>query len=168
MTTVIGLLGGPGVGKSTAACEVYSQLKAQYINVELVREYVKEWAWEKRPITQLDYPGIFGNQFKSESVLYNKVDYIITDCPIVLICIYEEYYFGKSLMLSSCISYLDFCRQNDINHVYFFLERQHKYVQTGRYENEEEAKKLDEFIKKKLTEWKIPFHNLKDLKEINL
>ncbi len=48
-TTIINLYGGPGAGKSTSAAYLYYLLKCQQENVELVREYVKKWAWENRP-----------------------------------------------------------------------------------------------------------------------
>lgn len=47
-TRVITLWGGPGSGKSTMAAEIYARLKRQLCNVEMVREYVKGWAWEGR------------------------------------------------------------------------------------------------------------------------
>jgi pantothenate kinase len=43
-TTIINVYGGPGAGKSTSAAYLYYLLKVAGKNVELVREYVKDWA----------------------------------------------------------------------------------------------------------------------------
>ena len=50
----IGLFGGPGTGKSTLSAMAYSKLKTMGINVELVQEYVKSWAYEKRMVSSFD------------------------------------------------------------------------------------------------------------------
>ena len=41
-TLVVNLLGAPGSGKSTIAASIFSKLKFQNLNVELVSEYAKE------------------------------------------------------------------------------------------------------------------------------
>lgn len=72
-TTIINLYGGPGAGKSTSAAFLYYLLKANGFNVELVREYVKDWAWEKRVITNYDQIYFLGKQVRRESLLYGIV-----------------------------------------------------------------------------------------------
>lgn len=44
MSTIINMCGGPGTGKSTLTAFVYYTLKSQGENVELDREYIKNWA----------------------------------------------------------------------------------------------------------------------------
>ena len=91
-TTIINLYGGPGTGKSTSAAYFYYLLKAQGKNVELVREYVKDWAWEGRKISTYDQIYFLGKQVRRESMLYGKVDWIVTDSPIMMnlycICVF--------------------------------------------------------------------------------
>jgi tRNA uridine 5-carbamoylmethylation protein Kti12 len=83
-TTIINLYGGPGTGKSTSAAYLYYILKAEGHNVELVREYVKDWAWEGRQISTYDQIYFLGKQVRRESLLYGKVDWIITDSPVMM------------------------------------------------------------------------------------
>ena len=44
-TIVINLIGSPGTGKSTLASELFSKMKWQGYDVELVSEYAKELVW---------------------------------------------------------------------------------------------------------------------------
>jgi ATP:corrinoid adenosyltransferase len=91
-TKVINMFGGSGIGKSTTAAGLYHQMKLQGLNVELVREYVKGWAWAGTKVNTYDQVYIFGKQARSEYMLYGKVDYIVTDSPILLSPIYDRYY----------------------------------------------------------------------------
>jgi tRNA uridine 5-carbamoylmethylation protein Kti12 len=43
---VINLFGGPGIGKSTIAADLFALMKREGYNVELVNEYAKEVTWE--------------------------------------------------------------------------------------------------------------------------
>lgn len=45
---VINLFAGPGAGKSTTAARLFSTLKLRGKNAELVQEFAKGAAWEKR------------------------------------------------------------------------------------------------------------------------
>ena len=56
MTQIISLHSGPGTGKSTSAAQLFAELKQRHCSVELVREYVKKWAWEGRKISGFDDP----------------------------------------------------------------------------------------------------------------
>ena len=43
----VNFYGGPGVGKSTLAARVYAELNsAGAVSTELVREFIKTWAYE--------------------------------------------------------------------------------------------------------------------------
>lgn len=69
-TLVINLFGGAGVGKSTTCADIFAHLKKQQYSVEMVREWVKGWAYEKRKITDLDPYYIFAKQLKAEKMLF--------------------------------------------------------------------------------------------------
>ena len=84
MTTFISLFAGPGAGKSTSSAYLFAKLKEAGINAELVREYVKDWAWESRPIGTFDQFYFLGKQIRRESMLMDKVDVAITDSPVWL------------------------------------------------------------------------------------
>jgi ATP:corrinoid adenosyltransferase len=67
-TTVISLFAGPGAGKSTSAAYLYAHLKNRGVNSELVREYVKDRAWEERQIGTYDQIYFLGKQVRREAM----------------------------------------------------------------------------------------------------
>src|ERR1700751_2169041 len=93
-TVVVNILGGSGIGKSTTAALVYGELKLRYQVCELVREFVKQWAWEGRKVGPFGQSIIYGQQVERESSLYGKVDFIVTDSPLILCPVYQQHYDG--------------------------------------------------------------------------
>jgi len=141
------MLGGSGIGKSTAAAGLYSAMKIRGNNVELVREYVKSWAWQDRKVEQYDQLYIFGKQARSEYMLYDKVDYIVTDSPTVLAPVYEAFYNdGFSMTEEAAIKLLAKAKRNGVQHVNFVLKRCKAFNSIGRYETEDQAKEVDSLV----------------------
>lgn len=161
-TTVINLFAGSGAGKSTVAAGLFSAMKERKYHCELVREFVKTMAWEGKKVGPYDQVYIFGKQAKYESQLYGKVDYIITDSPLLLSAIYENHYTGKNLILPSVLNFLDYTQSNGIKYLNFYLTRSKPFDKRGRYEDEKTAKKIDKRIIHALKWYKIPFVKLKN------
>lgn len=160
MTTVINLFGGSGIGKSTTAAHLFAEMKYAGHHCELVREYVKTWAWQKRQVGPFDQMYLLGKQSKYESVLYNLVDYIITDSPLLLCPIYERYHTGKDLISPAALNFIRDAEENGVKHVNFLLKRNKKFDSRGRYETLDGAIKVDDYVKAYLLENNIPFVEL--------
>ena len=130
----IGLFGGPATGKSTCAAYVYSQLKIQSYNVELVQEYVKSWAYEKREISSFDQVYLLAKQIRIEDlVLRNGVDIIITDSPVgMATCYAKSYNFEKYEALVEIVKAFD----NKYKSLNIFMQRDDDahYEPHGRYQ----------------------------------
>jgi nicotinamide riboside kinase len=147
----INLFGGPGSGKSTTAAELFARLKRDGHKIELVREYVKNWAYENRPVTGFDQLYLFAKQLRMEDILLrNGVELIVTDSPISLSTCYAERYGHKGMDGLRLIA-------KDFEYHYpslnIFLDRGKKeYVNLGRYETEEQAKEMDVLIYKHLVD----------------
>lgn len=155
-TTIINLLAGSGSGKSTQAAGVFYKLKMMGKSVELVREFVKGWAWEGRKASFFDQLYIFAKQAKLEYSLFEKVDYIITDSPILLSDIYSKYY--KAINIESSVSsYMNACTEAGVNSKYFFLDREKPFNEDGRYETEEVARQIDQKILNYMHDKEIPY-----------
>lgn len=58
MTTYVNIFGGPGVGKSTTAADLFVAMKKAGYNVELVTEVAKDFVWEDRSTTLTIQPYI--------------------------------------------------------------------------------------------------------------
>lgn len=159
-TTIINLYGGPGAGKSTSAAYYYYILKKDSANVELVREYVKDWAWEGRKISTNDQIYFLGKQVRRESMLYGKVDYIVTDSPVMMNLFYAQLYCTLSLAEGIRAATLSFYRQaaeDGHKHIHVLLDRNKPYVSEGRYQTEAEAKALDGGVKRLLDDLRINY-----------
>jgi len=158
MTVVVNMLGGSGIGKSTTAAGLYYHMKLAHMNVELVREYVKILAWQGTKIGQFDQVNIFGEQCKLEHTLYGKVDYIVTDSPIVLAPIYESFYHGDSIIEEAAIKFLNKAKQNNVQQLNILLQRNKPYDTKGRFQTEEEAKTVDNMTISFLEKYNIDYH----------
>lgn len=143
MTTVLNLYGGPGTGKSTRAASLYTELKTQGINCELVREYVKDWAWEGKKIGKYDQMYFLAKQFRKEAILYDKVDFVITDSPFLLSGFYAEHYLNQTFITEAAKEMRKLAEDNGVIFKDFMLKRFKPYETAGRYETEDQAKEID-------------------------
>lgn len=147
-TVVINLFGGSGCGKSTTAALLFARMKLNGFHVELVREYVKQWAWTDRKVGEWDQLYLLGKQSAYESTLYGKVDYIITDSPILLAGIYQDYYSGgqSKYVAKAAEAFLEHCQSQGVVHKNFFLSRNKPFDPRGRWETEDKAKEIDSVV----------------------
>lgn len=152
----INFLGGPGSGKSTSTARVFAELKERQYSVEHVSEYVKSWAYSGRPIKEFDQIYIFGKQQQYEHRwLSNGVKNVITDSPTFLSVFYSKKYISEAM--GDAIWRL--CELYDEKYPVYniFLERGDKpYHAEGRYQTEEEARKIDEELWNQLTYYYLP------------
>lgn len=138
----INLYGGPNCGKSTIAAAVFVELKARLINCELVREFAKELVYKGVDMRLLDEGSrlcLLAEQLQRETILKGKVDYLITDSPMLLTSYYHNKNYAKVIALNT-LNKEDF---------HFWLPRTNqKYEQSGRSHNLDESLKIDEEMKK--------------------
>lgn len=148
------LFGGPGSGKSTTAAWLFSELKLQLVSVELVTEYVKAWACQKRAIRGFDQVYLFGKQMQYEyRFLSSGIKNIVTDSPTFLSPVYAKLYMPESPMWKSLID-INYEYDNEQRFTNIFLIRGDKpYVQEGRYQDQEGAKAIDLLIRQMLEEY---------------
>lgn len=141
----IGVLGGPGIGKSTSASMIYSSLSTQRVKVELVREYAKPWAYEGRKLTKFDQVCILGQQMRNEEILLrNGVDIVVTDGPIPLTTVY-----ARLSGIKSADSFRNLIKEFEAEYpsIYVFLNRNDSiFKEEGRFQNLEQSKEIDSMI----------------------
>lgn len=161
MSKIINLFGGPGIGKSTQASGLFTEMKKHHMSVEYTYEFPKEVAWEGNVSQLRDQLFITANQHRNISRLYGKVDYIIVDSPIILGTIYEQRYgdgypasFYGMTGLDNFIWNL-FKQYDNINVV---LKRNNEtYDPNGRMQDLQEAQDIDKEIRQSLLVNSIPF-----------
>lgn len=176
MTKIIALCGGPGVGKSTVASGLFSELKQRKISCEYVSEYAKEITWEETQKLLENQLHVFSEQFRRQFRLINKVSYVITDSPLILNSIYFDYYLERLDPKDKIftLSYEDLCRKffdstfSQFQNMTFMLSRTKDYEQIGRNQTLEEAMYIDDRIRWKLAELGLTYTELSGNEKQNI
>jgi predicted ATPase len=151
ITKYINLFGGPGTGKSTTAASLFVAMKKAGYKVELVTEVAKDFVWEDRATTLTIQPYITIKQFRNLFRLKGKVEYVITDAPILLGCVYADRY-APNLPASYKQFIIDLHKQELDPSINIALRRAFSYDESGRYQSEKEAQEIDEAIVNLLSE----------------
>lgn len=155
-TAVINLFGASGVGKSTTAAATFAKFKLSGKHTELVSEYVKCWAWEQRLPGKFDQVYLFGKQARRESILYGKVDYVITDSPLWLSSFYEQRYVGREIIAPAVKNFMEYARDHNVVHYNFWLKRNKPYDTRGRFESEEGSRENQLLLREFLDKHEVP------------
>lgn len=143
MTKIINLYGGPGTGKSTTAAHIFALMKLKHINCEMSLEYVKGKVWEQSYKVMDDQIYVFGKQVHQIKTMMGKVDYIVTDAPLLL-----SHVYGKKEPASFTDLIND--KYKEYDNLNYFLIRNKPYSPVGRRQSEESAKNIDHQIEKML------------------
>lgn len=134
---LVNLFGAPSAGKSTGAAYIFSQLKLQGINAELITEYAKDKVWEESKEVFNNQAYIFGKQYFRISRCEHKVDVIVTDSPLLLSAFYNSSeVLGEEF---NCLVKKVFKSYNSLN---YLLIRTKEYNPIGRFQSEEESDAL--------------------------
>ena len=141
----VNFFGGPGAGKSTGAAYVFSKLKMRGINAELVTEFAKDMVWENNKKVLRNQEYIFGSQSYRLDRLRDKVDVIVTDCPLFLTAFYN-----KSSVLGQEFNKVVLNIFNTYNNLNFFIYQLRNFNEVGRVHTKEQALAMQEPLLKML------------------
>ena len=139
---VVNLAGPPGVGKSTGAAKIFSDLKQMGINCELVDEYAKAKTWEKNTKALQCQEYVFGKQSYKLARCRDEVDVIVTDSPLPLGLIYNT-----NPALDENFTNVVMNIFNTYENINFFINRVKPYNPKGRNQTAEESDQLGFAIK---------------------
>lgn len=158
-TIIVNIIGGPGTGKTTAASELFSKLKRLNYDVENVSEFAKELVWESNTEAFNDRLYMHAMQNHRLFQMKDKLDFIITDSPLILTSIYNNFYL-KDKQSSSYNEMIDLMVKETWNlytNVTYYIERETSYNMIGRRENISEALIIDEKIKEYMDQNNIEY-----------
>lgn len=135
----INLFGGPGVGKSTLAAEVFADLKKKRLNCELVTEYAKDLTWQESFKVLKNQIYVWAKQHQRLDRLKGKVEIVVTDSPYLLSVVYDE----SPNQLFHQLVFQEFNKNINLN---FYIERTTNFEQTGRNQDLTGAQAIDKKI----------------------
>lgn len=146
------MFAGPSGGKSTAASELYVELKKNHIECELISEFAKQLILEGNHSGIQNQLYLLGNQLHRQMCAYSHTDVVITDSPILLCAIYrqEDSRFLKDISIE---------QHNKFNNLNILLKRGDGYTHSmsGRIHSIVESIGIDKKIKSLLIENNIKF-----------
>lgn len=148
MKRIICLYGAPGSGKSTTCAGLFYRAKCDGYNVEMNREYVKDWVFEERKIEQGDQTYVFAKQARKERLyMQRELDLIITDSPLLLCHFYgmkyDEFEQKYNTSLQMLKNHHGYCQDKGYKVDHFFIKRNKPYNPVGRLQDEKEAAEID-------------------------
>ena len=150
-TIAVNLLGGPGIGKSTLAAEVFVLLKKRQIQCEYITEYAKDKTWEESMMTLQNQIYVFAKQQHKMYRVGNKVDVMVCDSSLLFSIIYGGIEKGSHLYGLILEEFSKF------DNITFMLKRQTTFDGVGRNQSEDEAIKIDNEIEQLLIDNKIEY-----------
>ena len=158
---VVNFFGGPGVGKSTLATDLFSSMKKSRYKVELVTEFAKELVYAEDFTRLRDQILMFAEQNHRLKRLKGEVDFVITDSPLLNGIIYNN---SVDRDVFDPLVERVFKSYNNIN---FFIERDdNRYQKYGRIHSLQEAKEIDKKILDVLRDYR--YYKIKDIDDIDI
>jgi hypothetical protein len=152
---VINFFAGPGAGKSTLGAGLFAELKFRGMTPELAYEWIKDAEYEGRNtpggVLQRSQEYIFAKQHFRLARLAGKVDYVITDSPVILGVAYSDPDYLPALEATILQAH------NRYENLNLFVRRTKDYVQIGRSQTREQSVEKDEQIKAILDKYRVPY-----------
>lgn len=147
MTKVINFFGGPNSGKSTLCASIFAEMKFSGILVDCAWEYARELFYERKLHTT-PQKMIFYEQKKRIERILGKVEFALTDAPLLVSLVY-----GK-IALDLVLGEID-----KLDNINILLQRNPSVSFQGenRLHNEAQAKEIDKKIASVLTTYRQPY-----------
>ncbi len=167
-TKVINIIGGPGSDKSMVSAAILVNLHLRQKTVEQIPDFAKSLLWQKDFEALKNQYFIAQQQFRMLELLDGQVQYLVTECSLPQLLYYNASYDENICDVAKTrLQILAWYKQH--NNVNLVVERsERKYVQTGRFQDEEQARRIDHALRATLVREGIPHTVLKaDIEVIN-
>ena len=167
-TKVINIIGGLGSNKSLFSSAIVLYLNMQQKSVETVPDYAKSLVWQQNFEMLKNQYSIAQRQFEMIDLIDGQVQVIVTECSLPQVLYYNENYQDNICDISKTRSHiLKWYKQH--NNVNILITRgDRKYVHSGRFQDEDAAKKIDHGLRATLVREGMKFTELTpDVSTIN-
>lgn len=156
-TKVVNIIGGPGCDKSLFSSAIILNLNLRHKSVEQIPDYAKSLVWQKDFEALRNQYSVAQRQFEMLDLLDGQVQYLVTECALMQVLYYNETYRENICDVAKTREHILewYHRHDNIN---ILVERgDKKYVHTGRFQNEDEARQIDRELRQTLEREQIPF-----------
>jgi len=142
-TRVINVIGGPGCDKSLVTSAIILYLKLHQKTVEVIPDFAKSLVWQQNFEVLKNQYFIAQRQFEMLELLDGQIHFLITECSLPQVLYYNEHYADNICDIGKTRKQiLEWYKQH--NNVNVIVERgDRKYVHTGRFQDEDQAKAID-------------------------
>ncbi|WP_138514799.1 hypothetical protein [Rhodoferax bucti] len=167
-TKVINIIGGPGSDKSLFSAAIILFLNLHHKTVETIPDYAKSLVWQQNFEVLKNQYFIAQRQYEMLNLLDGQVQFLITECSLPQVLYYNEHYVENICDVGKTrAQILEWYKQH--NNVNILVERgDKKYVHTGRFQDEEQARSVDHGLRATLVREGLPFTTLPpDVEAIN-
>ena len=149
-TRVINIIGGPGSDKSLVSAAIIVHLHLREKTVEQIPDFAKSLVWQKDFEALRNQYHIAQQQFRMLELLDGQVQFLVTECSLPQLLYYNANYEENICDVPKTRrQILDWYKQH--NNVNLVVERSdRKYVHTGRFQDEEQARRVDHAIRSTL------------------
>ena len=160
-TKVINIIGGPGCDKSLFTAAIILYLNLHNKTVEQIPDFAKSLVWQKDYEALKNQYNIAQQQFRMIELLDGQVQFLVTECSLPQILYYNEHHPDNICDIQKTrTQILAWYKQH--NNVNVMVERgDKKYIHTGRFQDEEQAKEVDRGMRGILRREGIAFTPLK-------
>lgn len=150
-TKVINIIGGPGCDKSLVTSAIILFLKLHDKTVEVIPDYAKSLVWQQNFEVLKNQYFIAQRQYEMLNLLVGQIQFLITECSLPQVLYYNENYADNICDIGKTrTQILNWYKQH--NNVNVLVERgDRKYIHTGRFQDEEQAKGIDRGLRGILT-----------------
>lgn len=150
-TKVINIIGGPGCDKSLVTSAIILFLKLHDKTVEVIPDYAKSLVWQQNFEVLKNQYFIAQRQYEMLNLLDGQIQFLITECSLPQVLYYNENYADNICDIGKTrTQILNWYKQH--NNVNVLVERgDRKYIHTGRFQDEEQAKGIDRGLRGILT-----------------
>lgn len=139
MTLVVNLFAGPGAGKSTTKAGLFFLMKLRGFRVEVVEEFAKELTYEGDLGTMENEMYLLAEQDRRQRRLLGKVDYILTDSPLLKSQFYVRGVYDSPAYKEHIARLFDSYENYNV-----WVKRSKPYQVYGRSQTEAEADAIGE------------------------
>ena len=160
-TKVINIIGGPGCDKSLYSAALVLNFNLRHKTVETIPDYAKSLVWQQDYEALRNQYFIAQQQFRMIQILDGQVQFLVTECSLPQLLYYNGTYADNICDVAKTRQQiLDwYCQCSNVN-VLVQRDPDKKYVRSGRFQDEDQARDIDRALKATLLREGLPFTEL--------